>query len=103
MKSFTGLSFFTMTAIAVVVAELAITAISSNAAPTTNKAKSACLGAVAKVVNTNASKLSVIQAKETSKNIEIQVKVPGAQKPWLCTSSKNGTVKKGSVMYSGEG
>ncbi|MEB3311815.1 MAG: hypothetical protein VKJ02_16445 [Snowella sp.] len=100
MKSFTCFTSFTITAIAVV---STITTIPSHAASTTSKAQSACLSAVAKVVNTNASKLSVIQAKETSKGVEIQVKVPGAEKPWLCTSTKNGTVKKGSVMYSGEG
>lgn len=90
-------------AIAVVAAELAITPLPSYAASSTSKAQSACLTAVAQVVGKSAKTLSIIQAKETSKGVEIKVKVPEAEKPWLCTSTKNGTVKKGSVMYSGEG
>ena len=89
-------------AIALAASELAITAIPGYSA-TTSKAQSACLAAVAEVVSTSPKKLSVMQAKETAKGVEVNVKVPGAQKPWLCTSSKNGTVKKGSVMYGGEG
>jgi len=90
-------------AIAVMATELTITATPSYSASTTSKAQSACLAAVAKVVGTSASKLSVIHAQETAKGVEMHVQVPGAEKPWLCTSTKNGTVKKGSVMYGGEG
>ena len=95
-------SLLTTSAIALIVAELAMTTPPSHSASTTSKAQSACLAAVAKVVGTSASKLSVIHAKETAKGVEMPVKVPRAEKPWLCTSTKNGTVKKGSVMYSGE-
>ena len=90
-------------AIAVMATEVTITATPSYAASTTSKAESACLTAVAKVVGTSASKLSIIHAKETAKGVEMHVKVPGAEKHWLCTSTKNGTVKQESVMYSGEG
>jgi hypothetical protein len=90
-------------AIAAEVSALLVNSAPSYSASTTNKAQSACLNAVAKVTNQNLSKLSVLQAKETAKGVEIKVKVSGAAKPWLCASTKNGTVKKGSVMYSGEG
>ena len=92
-----------ISAIAVMATELTITATPSYSVSSTSKAQSACLAAVAKEVGTSASKLSVIHAKETSKGVEVHVKVPGAEKHWLCTSTKNGTVKKGSVMYGGEG
>lgn len=91
------------TAIAVGASVLVVNSAPSYSASTTSKAQSACLNAVAKATSQNLSKLSVLQAKETAKGVEVKVKVSGADKPWLCTSTKNGTVKKGSVMYSGEG